>query len=155
MNQTAYVYLMWLDSQGRVSLLYPRDDGKFGSQPSGGSARETVHSPEALDYGLPMEGPGGLETVLLLARRTPLPPGTDLAGLVGPMPPSPLRPELVFATRGLDEGQPIESLRAGLVRGIGEEADKLDDPLLQLMERMRTQGQFDVIQTARFAYRGE
>ena len=54
-----------------------------------------------------MEGPGGLETVLLLARRRPLPAGTDLAGLVGPMPSSPLRPELVFATRGLDEGQPI------------------------------------------------
>ncbi len=138
-----------------MSLLYPRDDRKFGSQPSGGSARETVHSPEALDDWLPMEGPGGLETVLLLARRTPLPSGTDLAGLIGPLPPSPLRPELVFVTRGLDEGQPIESLRVASVRGIGENADKLDDPLLQLMERMRTQGQFDVIQTARFAYRGE
>ena len=40
-------------------------------------------------------------------------------------------------------------------RGIGEEADKLDEPLLQLMERLRTQGQFDVIKTAQFAYQGE
>ncbi len=71
LNQPAYVYFLWLDGQGHVSLLYPRDDGKFGSRPSGGSARETVHSPEALDEWHPMEGPGGLETVLLLraARR--------------------------------------------------------------------------------------
>jgi predicted Ser/Thr protein kinase len=154
-TQPAYVYLLWLDGQGKVSLLYPRDDGKFGSRPSGGSARDIVHSPEALDEWHPMEGPGGLETVLLLARRTPLPQGTDLAGLVGPLPPSPLRRELVFTKRGLDEGQPIESLRVDPVRGLGENADKLDDPLLQLMERMRTHGQFDVIKTARFAYRGE
>jgi hypothetical protein len=154
MNQPAYVYLLWLDGQGQVNLLYPRDDGKFGSRPSGDSARDIVHSPEALDDWLPMKGPGGLETVLLLARRTPVPPGTDLAGLVGPLPPSPLRPDLAFATGGLDEGQPIESLRVAPVRGIGENADKLADPLLQLMERMRTQGNFDVIKTARFAYRG-
>ncbi len=155
LNKPAHVYLLWLDGQGHVSQLYPRDDGKFGSRPSRGSARETVHSPEALDEWHPMEGPGGLETVMLLVRRTPLPSGTDLAGLVGPMPPSPLRAELVFATRGLDEDQPIESLRVDPLRGIAEKADKLDEPLLQLMERLRTQGQFDVIKTAQIAYRGE
>ncbi len=155
MSEPAYVYLLWLDEQGRVNLLYPRDDGKFGSRPSGGSARDIVHSPEALDEWHPMKGPGGLETVLLLARRTPLPLGSDLAGLVGRLPPSPLRAELVFTTRGLDEGQPMESLRVDPVRGIGENANKLDDPLLQLMERMRIRGQFDVIKAARFAYRGE
>src|SRR5262249_25754832 len=51
LNQPAHAYLLWLDGQGHVSLLYPRDDGKFGSRPSGGSARETVHSPEARDEG--------------------------------------------------------------------------------------------------------
>ena len=47
LNQPAYSYLLWLDGQGHVSLLYPRQDHKFGSSPSDGSARETVHSPEA------------------------------------------------------------------------------------------------------------
>jgi hypothetical protein len=136
-------------------LLYPRDDGKFGSRPSGGAARETVHSPEALDEGHKMTGPGGLETVLLLARRTPLPPGTDFAGLLGPLPPSPLRDVREVARGGFDEGKPIEALHVGQHRGIEEEADKIDEPLLQLMERLRTQGQFDVIKPVRFAYRGE
>jgi serine/threonine protein kinase len=46
--------------------------------------RETLHSPEALDGGLKMKGPRGLETVLLLVRRTPLPPDIDLASALEP-----------------------------------------------------------------------
>ncbi len=92
LNQPAYSYLLWLDGQGHVSLLYPRQDHKFGSSPSDGSARETVHSPEAVDEGLKMKGPGGLETALLLVRRTPLPPSVDLVSSIGPLPPSPLEP---------------------------------------------------------------
>lgn len=111
LNQPAYAYIVWVDGQGNASLIYPRDDGKYGTRPTGGAARETVQSPEALDEGHRMKGPGGLETVLLLVRRQPLPPGHDLAGLIGPFPASPLRAGLVFATRGLDEGQPIEAMR--------------------------------------------
>jgi hypothetical protein len=155
LNQPAYAYILWVDGQGNVSLLYPRADGKFGSRPSGGSARKTVDSPEALDEWHRMSGPGGLETALLLVRRKPLPAETDLTALVGRLGPSPLRDELVFATRGLDEGQAIEALRAGQHRGIGEEADKIDEPVLQLMERLRTQNQFEVVKAAQFAYRGE
>jgi Domain of unknown function (DUF4384) len=155
LNQPAYVYLLWVDGQGHPSLLYPRADGKFGSRPSRVSARETVQSPDALDEWHRMSGPGGLDTVLLLVRRKPLPAGTDVAGLVGPLPPSPLRADLAFATRGLDEGQPTEVLRAGPDRGIAEEADKIDEPVLKLMERLRTQNQFEVVKAAQFAYRGE
>jgi hypothetical protein len=86
LNQPAYVYVLWRDAQGQVSLIYPRHDGKFGSRPADGLARETVHGPEALDEWDPMKGPSGLETILLLARRTPLPPGTDLSAVVGPLP---------------------------------------------------------------------
>jgi hypothetical protein len=155
LNQPAYPYLLWLDGQGHVSLLYPRKDLKFGGSPAGESARETVHSPEALDEGLKMKGPGGLETALLLVRRTPLPPGTDLANLIGRMPPSPLRNELEVAKRGFDEGQPVETQRVDIHRAIDEETGKIDDPLLQLMQRLRTQNQFEVIKSWRFAYRGE
>jgi serine/threonine protein kinase len=156
LNQPAYSYLLWLDGQGQISLLYPRDDGRFGSRPSGGLARETVHSPEAMDDGLKMEGPGGLETALLLVRRTPLPPGTDLAKLIGPLRPAPLRSVLEIAKRGFDNGQPVEELHVDRNRGIdAQEIAKIDDPLLQLMERLRTQNQFEVIRYWRFAYRGE
>ncbi len=155
LNQPAHAYLFWIDGQGNASLLYPRDDGKFGSAPSDGSPRETVHSPGALDEGHPMSGPGGLETVLLLARRTPLPTGIDLVGLVGPLAPSPLHNEHEIAMRGFDEDQPTETVQVALNRGIGDEPDAIDDPLLRLMERLRKQGPFEVIKAVRFAYRGE
>jgi hypothetical protein len=153
LNQPAYAYLLWLDGQGQVSLLYPRDDGKFGSRPSGNLAQETVHSPEALDGGHKMTGPGGLETALLLVRRTPLPPNIDLAGLIGRLPPAMWHNPLEVARRGFDEGQPIEAIKVDLHRAIGEEMQKIDEPLLNLMERLRRD--FVVIQAVRFAYRGE
>jgi predicted Ser/Thr protein kinase len=155
LNQPTHVYLIWIDGQGHADLLYPRSDDKYGAEPSGDLARETVHSPAALDEGHRMTGPGGLETVLLLARRTPLPAGTDLVALVGQFPPSPLRDVLEVARGGFDEGAPIEPLLSGQHRGIGAKADKIDEPLLHLMERLRKEGQFDVIRPVRFAYRGE
>ena len=153
LNQPAYPYLLWIDGQGQVIQLYPRQDHKFGGRPAGDSAREAVHSPEALDEGLRMSGPAGLETALLLVRRTPMPPGTDLSALLGRLPPSPLRDPLEVAVRGFDEGQPTEALRMDLHRGLEEEAEKIDDPLLQLMERLSQD--FEVVRAVRFAYRGE
>ena len=155
LNQPAYSYLLWLDGQGHVSLLYPRQDHKFGSSPSDGSARETVHSPKAVDEGLKMKGPGGLETALLLVRRTPLSPTIDLAASIGLLPPSPLRNQLEVAKRGFDEGQRTEELRVTMNRAIDAETEKIDDRLLQLMERLRTHNQFEVIKAVQFAYRGE
>ena len=103
-----------------------------------------------------MIGPGGLETALLLVRRTPLPPGIDLADSIGHLPQSPLRNELEVAVRGFDEGQPIETLKVDHNRGIDDQqTTKIDDPLMQLMERLRIRQQFDVIKAVRFAYRGE
>jgi serine/threonine protein kinase len=156
LNQPAYLYLLWLDGQGHVSLLYPRADHKFGGSPLGDSARLTLDCPEALDEGLKMQGPGGLETALLLVRRTPLPPGTDLAASIGRLPSSPLRDPLEVAKRGGDEGQPIGALRVDMHRGIDEaQTEKIDDPLIQLLERLRTQIQFEVVKWVRFAYRGK
>ncbi len=40
-------------------------------------------------------------------------------------------------------------------RDIDEETEKIDDRLLQLMEWLRTQNQFEVIKAVQFAYRGD
>jgi hypothetical protein len=37
----------------------------------------------------------------------------------------------------------------------GGEMEKVDDPLLRLMERVRTLYKFDATKAVRFAYRGE
>jgi hypothetical protein len=95
-----------------------------------------------------------LETALLLVRRTPLPPDTDLAGLIGRLPSSPLRDPEERAVFFFDSGQqPVEAIDRGEHRGLGEEAKQIDDPLLQLLDRLRPH--FELARAVRFAYRGE
>ncbi|MFO0954844.1 MAG: protein kinase [Isosphaeraceae bacterium] len=153
LNQPEYAYLLWLDGQGQVSSLYPWSDHHFRTRPATEPPRERVDSPEAFDDGHELAGPAGLETVLLLVRRTPLPAGTDLAALAGSLPPTPYYHEQEVAVRGFNEGEPVEAVQASIHRGLADEVAKIDDPLLRLMERLR-QKQFDVIKAVRFAYRG-
>jgi serine/threonine protein kinase len=153
LNQKAFVYLLWLDSQGEVASLYPWHDRHFGMRPEKEAERETVVSPLAVDEGWPIQGPGGLETALLLARRTPLPATTDLAALIGRLPPSPLHDPQELAVLGVDSGQPILMAQQGVHRGIAEVATKIDEPILRLLERLKPH--FEMIRLARFAYQGE
>jgi hypothetical protein len=153
LNRPAYAYLLWLDGQGRVASLYPWRDRKFGSRPVREVALAEVHSPAELSKGWPQNGPSGLETALLLVSRTPLHPNTDLAGLIGRLPSSPLRDPQELAVRGFDSGQPVEAIDRGGHRGLGEEAKQIDDPLLQLLDRLRPH--FELARAVRFAYRGE
>src|SRR5262249_34719462 len=95
-------------------------------------------------------GSTGLDTILLLARRDPLPPAVDLAALVGKVERTPLRNPLEYAVRGGDEGQPIRELAADPPRGPGEEARPLGEPLLRLMNRLR--GQFPLVRAVQFAH---
>ena len=48
-----------------------------------------------------------------------------------------------------DAGQPITAIH----RGIGEKAEEIADPLLQLIERLKPH--FEMIRVVRFAYQGE
>jgi hypothetical protein len=154
LSRPAYAYLLWLDGQGQVASLYPWRDRGFGSRLAREPAITVLHSPAELDRGWPMEGQGGLETALLLVRPTPLPPATDLAALIGRLPPAPLRDPREVAVRGFDPGQPTDAInRSEHRRGLGAEADRVDDPLLEVMEKLRPH--FDVIRAVSFAYRGE
>ena len=151
-NQPAYLYLLWLDGQGRVDPLYPwiRD---FRAPREADAPRAHLNYPAEAARGLPVQGPSGLETALLLARRTPLPATTDLTAVIGPLPPAPLRNPLEFAVRGFDSGRPTGAIDLGVHRGLGLEAEKIDEPLLRLMDRLRPH--FDLIRAVRFAYQGD
>jgi hypothetical protein len=90
---------------------------------------------------------------LLLVRRTPLPADTDLAGLIGRLPPSPLRNPHEVVVRGFDPVKPATEINRDVNRGLGEKAEQIDEPLLQLIERLKPH--FEVIRAVRFAYQGE
>jgi serine/threonine protein kinase len=153
LSRPAYAYLLWLDGQGQVASLYPWRDRSFGSRPSSEAASAALHSPAELDRGWPMDGPPGLETALLLVRSSRLPPAIDLASLIGRLPAAPLRDPQEVAVRGFDPGQPVRAINRGTHRGLADKAERIDDPLLQVMEKLRPH--FDVIRAVRFAYQGE
>ncbi len=153
LNQPAYVYILWFDGQGEVTPLYPWIDQDFKNLPRTVRSTSELKEPPELHKGWPVEGPSGLETILMLARRTPLSADADLAAVIGKLPRAPLRNPLEVAMHGFNIGQPVNAIDRGLNRGPAKEAKQIDEPLLQLLERLRPY--FEVTRAVRFAYRGD
>jgi hypothetical protein len=161
LNAPALVYVLWLDSDGRVTPLYPWNERKIvirdaavppPLRPVLAEVSLPLPTPDGMSEGYIMRGKSGLETILLLARREPLPADVNLAQLIGKAPVTPLRDPLEFAVRGGDEGQPITHVKREAHRGPEMEVEAIDDPLLQLLGRLR--GHFEVIRAVRFAHQG-
>jgi serine/threonine protein kinase len=159
-NQPAHAFLLYLTGQGEVLPLYPwndNDEGKLrvkslaGELPPLSAVRE-VDSPRRWPMGWQLEGPGGLETVLLLARRTPLPAGLRLGALVEGLPAARAGGhELV--ERVLLDGRPAPELGRDEHRGLAEQAREVDGPLDRLMGRLGKH--FELVRAVRFAYAGK
>jgi hypothetical protein len=156
LNQPAHVYLLWLDSEGVTTPLYPWNAGTrivhktLTGAPPELAPQAVVQSPGTPDGGWKVAGKSGLDTILLLARRTPLPADCALAEMIGPLPPTRAHSLLEWALRGFDRGQEVGFLNLGDDRGPEEEAVRIDDPLLQLMGRLGEQ--FEMIRAVRFAH---
>jgi serine/threonine protein kinase len=152
LNRPGYVYLIWLGSDGVADPLYPWPR-YFPTRPAREEARFDVHFPPEVDHGLPMEGPDGLETALLLARNTPLPADFDLKALLGAGAPAPLRDPHEVAVRGFDQGGAAFEPRLEQFRGLGKEAERIDEPLVHLVGRLRPH--FEVVRAVRFAHKSD
>jgi hypothetical protein len=154
LNQPAYVYLLWVEPDGKVEMYYPwsRYD-TVDTPPPLQTPRQELDSPEERSKGWPMEGKSGLETILLLARREPLGREVKLGQVIGRLPPAPFAHPQEVVVRGFDHGQPVDALYVGLNRGGGKEAQEMDHPLLQSMERLREH--FDLVRAVRFAHQGD
>jgi len=90
LTRLAYAYIVWIDSQGKVSPVYPWKPGYWTERPREESPAERIGVPEAVDQWWPMQpGPSGTETVLLLARETPLGSEVGLEQLLSGLPRQP------------------------------------------------------------------
>jgi hypothetical protein len=161
LNQPAHVYLLYLDGEGKVTPFYPWNDSdepepeireKLADPPPQRPPTDLVYSPRGKGTGWPVEGKSGLETVLLLARRTPLPPEVPLGRLIGEQPRLPLADPFELAVLSLDARQQAEYV-VNDHREVGRRAQKIDDPLLALMGRL--QEHFEMIRAVRFAHQGD
>lgn len=132
LNQPGHVRLIWIDATGDPFELYPNDpeSGHRGDNPV-----TVLESPIQLDRGWPVEGDVGTETALLLVSRDPLPeiPLEELR--VSRAKPLGSRSISRFvATR---EAAASVVASAGQTRGVGASTRQVDDPVMQLLERMR------------------
>jgi hypothetical protein len=152
LNQPAHAYLLWVDSEGTATPLYPWNQGEklkvldLAAPPPEAPPQQVVDSPSQIERGWEMEGPSGLETILLLARRQPL--DVRLADVLGKLKPAPLDNPREVVVRGFDRDVAIEPVN--LFRRPGKQAQEIDDSLLQMMGRL--QPHFDVIRAVRFAH---
>jgi hypothetical protein len=157
-SQPAYCYLLWFDSQGRPTPLYPwnldqTEVEDVNVPPPVRGPGKVVFSPMTISIGWKFGAHGGLETVLLLGRRTPLPEDVKLGELLGTLPPARMRARDEFVSLCFDQGQMAASITQALNRGDAAEARENDLPLVQRLERLREH--FEVVQALRFAHEGE
>jgi len=88
-----------------------------------------VRCPDVRNKGLAVEGPAGLETVVLLARSTPLPASLNLAELAARLPPSPFHDPREVARLDLAPGRSKVRETLGRNRGVvAGETREIDAP---------------------------
>jgi len=89
-----------------------------------------------------------MQTILLLARRTPLPADLSLEKLVGELPPTPFRTAQEVVVDGFD--QDVSVVLAGEAEGKeGVEEAGIEDPFWEMIGRLRPH--FETIRSVRFA----
>ncbi|MFO7901278.1 MAG: protein kinase [Pirellulaceae bacterium] len=106
LNQPAHVYLLWLNADGSILPVYPWRHGKWRQRPQQESPRLYLTLPDKLDHGWAMQvDEDGLESLLLLVRRSPLPRDVNLQELLAPVS-QPLPAKTSVAT-WFQDGMPL------------------------------------------------
>lgn len=150
LTEPAHVYLYWVDANGQPVEVFPNDpeQGLLPDKP-----RKAVHSPREMNRGWPLEGPTGMETVIVLVSREPF---RDRDGLRKRIT---LAPQLDFNTPqelvsyDLDGNSKKGVIRLARHRGIGKKSAQIDDPVLALLEEL--QKEFDLATVLRVAHVGD
>ena len=158
LNRPAFAYLIWLDSQGKVMPLYPwnskdLDVTDVNQSPPLRRSAKLIYSP-LMGGGWTFGEQDGMETVLLLARSTPLPAETRIGDLLDPLPPPiPVRhPQEAVSLRLTGNRGDITTPFAAN-RGDAQAAAAADEPLRAMMRRLSRH--FELVQAVRFAHQSE
>jgi hypothetical protein len=133
LNRPAYLYVLWIVTDGRVLPVYPWKPGHWEDRPDQEHPVARLQRPARLTrwYKVP-EGKPGMETLVLLARETPLPREVDLRKELGD-----LRPQVAQerkATAWFENGHAVRNRRGRA--GRFDETWR-EDPVLQTQQRIR------------------
>lgn len=152
LSEPAFIHLIWIDCTGRVNPLYPWNNETIettdlNQTPPSRRASSRVFSP-MLGRDWPLKDGSGMETVLLLIRRTPLPEGSNWGETLASWTAPPLRDPGEFVVFSLEgDKQHVKLVKS---RNRGTEIEEAD---AQLVERMTALGKhFDYVEAVRFAH---
>jgi hypothetical protein len=138
LNRPAFLYLVWIDTEGRAPPLHPWKDNNWQKRPAHEEARDRLSVPPG-DENMTQLGacPPGVETILLLARDEPL-TTEEYATLVEMLGKPQLRrpPSDLHVAVWLENGERTEDERD---RGppVARLAESSADPELQTKGLMR------------------
>ena len=157
LNRPAYVYVVWLDAAGVWSPVYPWKQGSWSELREHRRAQANLGLPEESGVGWPIRVPrAGMETLVLLARGTPLPAGVPIGELLRELPhtPFPQRAHAMWFQEGqLQSADPQGDMREPeLKRPV-----VIHDDLLKLQRQLveKLQPHFELIRAVSFPVGGE
>ena len=142
LSQPVYPRLLWIDSKGNISELYPSDPE---TEDRGDHAVRHFESPMQLDRGWPVEGAGGMEAAVLLASRDGF-----------PQLPAELRRLRTIESTSATSVVRLRALRSDVVHGdrspdrarsLGGDTRQVDDGLRKAVELLRSYAE-DVVLVA-------
>jgi Protein kinase domain/Domain of unknown function (DUF4384) len=133
LNRPAYVYLLWIDTDGKVAPVYPWRPGYWDGRPATEEPVQRLRRPESLDEFYPVrKGTPGMETLVLLARAAPLPANVDLRAVLGELPAQ--VGQGLQTTAWFENGVRVRNRHGREGRF---DATRRNDPVLQTQQRLR------------------
>jgi tRNA A-37 threonylcarbamoyl transferase component Bud32 len=151
LNSPRFVYVVWIDSRGEAVPLFPWEDGDWARRQRNEAARQQLSLPNGLfEYWTMEDGPTGMETVVLLARRAPLPESISLQQLLAEFQGRTL--PMQSGVWRFVNGQRLRSKQRGPSL---RKTMTLQNPLLQLQWRLADvlRPHFELVQTLSFPFR--
>jgi serine/threonine protein kinase len=141
LNRPAYLYVVWIDTDGKATPLWPWEQNDWAWLPAEQTPRDRLTLPDLVkgEAIMPLSGgPPGIESLLLLARETPLTAAENsevMRILARPLARRPLtRVETEFAV-WLENGERVtdEPTRAPIL----SKAQSSGDPEIQVRSVMK------------------
>ena len=149
-NPPAYLYILWIDADGSVDPVYPWKPGHWEERPAQEQPVTRLRRPETSYFPLGPSTPG-METLVLLARETPLPADVDLRSALGAVRPQ--ASQTLQAMAWFENGAVVRNEPGR--KPLWDE--KIDDPVGATQEQIQTRvgSLFPYTRAVSFAVRGK
>lgn len=163
LNRPTYVYLVWVDTEGKAGLIYPWDF-KANARPADETPRDLVYLPGPVDASPLGGGPPGTESIFLLTRDEKLPLSVDVGKLFADLPRQKWRHQQEAAwfengllVEGEKEGRRAVNFNEERGRPLLDIRVAIDDPVIQTQTlwHTRLRKTFDYCRAVCFSNKGD